>query len=415
MHATDLDTPTPVPAARPRLLFVDDDRLVRTAYLRQLQSRFDVVTAQHGEEALALAEAGPAFTAVFTDFQMPGIDGVQLLARLRTLAPDTVRVLFTGKADLHTMAAAVNEGEIFRVLLKPCATAQLWNCVDAVLAKHAAGLGLSRVASAATSTTQATEASVCAAAEPHTGPADTVAIVRALSALLARTNPPLAQRQQRLRAYVHHMGESLGLPEGDTAEQAALLSGLALLTLDAAAIDRLGSNQPDDADERARFAAAWAVSAEMLRVLPGLDDVAAMIEGAAHPSSAATAIDALTPTQRGAALLRTAWQLDVAIRRGDSLEDALHALRTQGRAPARLVLALADVQPQGRAWVVEEREVADLEVGMTLEQPVRAQGGLTLAPAGQVITPALLRALHGYLGHAGPSSRLAVRVPVAHA
>ena len=117
-------------SARPRVLFVDDDRLIRTAYYRQLKGRVDVATAECADEALAALVEGPPFAAVVTDLQMPGMDGLTLLARVRDLCPETVRVLFTGKADLRTAAQAVNDIEVFRILLKPCPPAQLWECIQ---------------------------------------------------------------------------------------------------------------------------------------------------------------------------------------------------------------------------------------------------------------------------------------------
>ena len=57
---------------------------------------------------------------VVSDLRMPGMDGVTLLYLIRQTAPETVRVLLTGKADLEAATSAVNEGNIFRFLHKPC-------------------------------------------------------------------------------------------------------------------------------------------------------------------------------------------------------------------------------------------------------------------------------------------------------
>jgi len=62
---------------------------------------------------------GP-FPVVVSDCRMPDIDGIQFLALVRKIAPDTVRMMLTGNHDLETAMEAINRGEIFRFLTKPC-------------------------------------------------------------------------------------------------------------------------------------------------------------------------------------------------------------------------------------------------------------------------------------------------------
>src|SRR5260221_2735282 len=52
--------------------------------------------------------------------QLPGMDGVKFLPGARQKAPDTVRIMLTGNADQQTAIAAVNQGQIFQFLNKPC-------------------------------------------------------------------------------------------------------------------------------------------------------------------------------------------------------------------------------------------------------------------------------------------------------
>lgn len=103
-----------------RVLFVDDDPLLLASLRRQFRRRLELDTAESGEEGLrAIRERGP-FAVVVTDYTMPEMNGVEFLRRVREIAPETVRVLLTGSADLNAAVRAVNEGNIFRFLLKPC-------------------------------------------------------------------------------------------------------------------------------------------------------------------------------------------------------------------------------------------------------------------------------------------------------
>src|SRR5207253_2334943 len=87
---------------------------------RQLRKKFDLVIAVGGEEGLAaVAERGP-FAVIVSDMCMPGLNGVQFLTRVREVAPDSVRMLLTGHADVPSTIGAINEGNIFRFLTKPC-------------------------------------------------------------------------------------------------------------------------------------------------------------------------------------------------------------------------------------------------------------------------------------------------------
>ena len=103
-----------------KVLFVDDDPNVLNAFKRRLRKQVDMVTATGGAEGLtALAEQGP-FSVVISDQQMPEMDGVAFLKKVATRSPDAVRMMLTGNADQETAAQAINDGNIFRFLTKPC-------------------------------------------------------------------------------------------------------------------------------------------------------------------------------------------------------------------------------------------------------------------------------------------------------
>ncbi len=102
-----------------RVLVVDDDGLIRQAVTRLLTGRgYHVVGAADGEEALRQADEH-AFDIAIVDYEMPGRDGLRVLSDLRTGQPGCIRVLMTGRAEFPVVVAAVNRGEILRVVQKP--------------------------------------------------------------------------------------------------------------------------------------------------------------------------------------------------------------------------------------------------------------------------------------------------------
>lgn len=103
-----------------RLLIVDDDANLLAAFQRNLRKQFSFDTALSGAEALQLLETKGPYAVVLADMNMPGMKGIELLERVRQRAPDTVRMMLTGNADQQTAVDAVNRGEVFRFLNKPC-------------------------------------------------------------------------------------------------------------------------------------------------------------------------------------------------------------------------------------------------------------------------------------------------------
>lgn len=108
-----------------KVLCVDDEPNVLEGIRRQLRGKFDLEVASSGLKALELLNKGQKFSVIVSDMRMPGMDGVELLKNFQKLAPLTVRIMLTGNADQDTASKAVNEGQIFRFINKPCAPGEL--------------------------------------------------------------------------------------------------------------------------------------------------------------------------------------------------------------------------------------------------------------------------------------------------
>jgi response regulator RpfG family c-di-GMP phosphodiesterase len=119
-----------------KILFVDDDPNLLASCERNFRRNFPLETAEGGEAALQkIASHGP-YAVVVSDRQMPGMDGIQLLSLVRERAPDTVRIMLTGNADLEGAIKVVNEGNIFRFLTKPCPPEILIKAVEDARAQY---------------------------------------------------------------------------------------------------------------------------------------------------------------------------------------------------------------------------------------------------------------------------------------
>lgn len=108
-----------------QILMVDDDVNVLRAFQRILRKApYRVLLAESAPQALEIF-AHEQIDIVVSDQYMRGMQGTHLLAHLREFFPGTVRILLTGQPQLQTAMEAINSGEIFRFLVKPCPAKEL--------------------------------------------------------------------------------------------------------------------------------------------------------------------------------------------------------------------------------------------------------------------------------------------------
>lgn len=102
-----------------RVLLVDDERLVLSS-LRRLLARagFEVQTCGSGAEALALLEKEP-IDLIVSDYKMPGMNGIEFLARVAPRWPGTLRCMLTAQADREVLEESIRNGVLHRTFRKP--------------------------------------------------------------------------------------------------------------------------------------------------------------------------------------------------------------------------------------------------------------------------------------------------------
>jgi diguanylate cyclase (GGDEF)-like protein len=115
---------------------VDDEVEVLRGLKLQLGRRYEVLTASSGTAALEQLAQDPRVEVIISDMRMPGLSGAEFLSQSRAFAPEAQRILLTGQTDLASAIAAINEGQIFRFLSKPCPPAELMSAIEAALERH---------------------------------------------------------------------------------------------------------------------------------------------------------------------------------------------------------------------------------------------------------------------------------------
>lgn len=121
------------------VLFVDDEPQVTSGFQRALRREpYTIVTASSGQAGLAVLASRPV-DVVVSDERMPGMKGSDFLTAVCRQYPETIRIMLTGQASLEAAIHAINDGEIYRFLTKPCNPLVLGHTIrQALQVKHLA-------------------------------------------------------------------------------------------------------------------------------------------------------------------------------------------------------------------------------------------------------------------------------------
>jgi response regulator RpfG family c-di-GMP phosphodiesterase len=103
------------------VLIVDDEENIGRALGRLMKSiGAKYVYMESGPAALdRIKSAASPFSLILSDQRMPGMEGAVFLEKAKAIAPDTIRFLITGYADMDAVTDAVNKGSIHRYIAKP--------------------------------------------------------------------------------------------------------------------------------------------------------------------------------------------------------------------------------------------------------------------------------------------------------
>lgn len=363
------------PNARLRVLCVDDDPNVTGLLIRLLGGAFDVATANSAPTALGQLKAGEPFAVVVSDFRMPGTDGITLLGQIRELSPDTVRILLTGNGELETAIGAVNRGQIFRFLEKPCTP-------DVLRAAVAAAADQYRLV---------TSERVLLEQTLHGS-------IRALVEVLALAQPQAFGRATRVRRHIAGLAERLGDRDRWPLEIAAMLSQVGCAALPQATVDRYLAGEPLGEDEQKIVATLPATAERVIAGIPRLEAVREILRfqdtqydgrGDDLPTTFGLSGDRIP---RGARMLKIALDFDLLENRGLPDVQALTTMRERvGWYDPALLLSFAELR--GAAMTgssLEQMRLAQVRVGMVFGADVRAENGLLLVARGQEVGVSLM-------------------------
>lgn len=170
------------------VLFVDDTRLT-LELIRGLLGGCDdflLLTAESAEEALEIIRQRE-IAVVVSDNVMPVMSGVEFLASLTTISPDTVKILMSAYADLSSALSAINRSEVYRYILKPWNDDELIATVQDGLKRYRLAMSMRR---------------------------DDEDVLRSLAQTIELKDPSTKGHCDRVAVYAQFIAEKLGLPRG---------------------------------------------------------------------------------------------------------------------------------------------------------------------------------------------------------
>ena len=379
---------------RLRILCVDDEAPILDGIARGLRREYEVVTATSAAEGLAVIAEQTPFAIVMSDLRMPGRDGISFLAEVHRIAPDTVRVLLTGQADLDGAIAAINDGHIFKFLTKPLPLPALTKALG--LAANQARL----ISSERVLLEQTLHGSL-----------------KALTDILALAQPTAFGRATRLKHHVGELAQRLGMADRWQVEIAALLSQIGAISLQPDLLEKLYYGRPVTREEAAQAARLPRIAEQLIAHIPRLEPIRDILTHVDTPFATPSASGPSATLPLGARLLAIAIDFDVLDAQGIAPELAIDTL--EGRAGRydpmvlRAFRELRGVESQDRH--VRELRLADVTVGMVFARDVLSVNGQLLIARGQEVTSSLRDRIENYWSSFAKTMTVSMITGGAHA
>lgn len=351
-------------ARKPRVLCVDDEPDLLEGLELHLRKKYRVKTATSGAAGLALLEEQGPFSIVLSDMRMPEMNGAAFLSQVRVASPDSVRLLLTGQTDMDSAISAINEGQIFRFLTKPCAPQHLIAAFEQAQAQHA-----------------------LITAERELLEKTLAGCIDALSDVLALTHPTAFGRATRIRVYAMELAEALALPHRWQVGVAAMFSQLGVVTLQPELVEKLFLGAALSPAEQQLADRVPEVAQRLVEKIPRLESVSQILQQQSLPFGDVSQREARS---QAACILRVATDFEALETRGASVEVAMATL--QGRhgvyAP-EVIEAFAKIKgssPEGAQQEVRELSLNELRPGMVFAEDVKTQTGTVFVARGYEIT-----------------------------
>jgi response regulator RpfG family c-di-GMP phosphodiesterase len=377
-----------------RVLFVDDEKNVLEGLQRRLRKEFDITTALGPGEGLDAVRNNGPFAVIVSDLRMPGMDGIRFLVQVRKIAPESVRMVLTGYADLDSAVEAVNEGHVFRFMTKPCDQETLTRVLRL-------GIDQYRLVTAEKELLQKT----------------LKGSIRMLTDVLSLVNPEAFGRASRIKRYARDIARQLELPDAWRVETAAMLSQIGCVVLTEEVMTKITKGLPLTEEEKQAYDMHPGIGAELLSRIPRMQEISRIIayqekgfDGRGVPTQDPRCGEDIPV---GARILKVVLDFDRLEGKGVPRANAFAALRKRSKSYDPSVLdameALLGMEARHRRM---ELKIRELRAGMVLDQDINTVEGQLVISRGQELSRILLSRLYAFATSKPIREPIRVFVPI---
>lgn len=364
---------------KPRILCLDDERNVLDALVRTLRTLYQVETATEGAKALEILKSQPSFAVVLSDLRMPHMSGIEFLTMARAVSPDTTRVLLTGYGDMEAAIAAINDGNIFRMLTKPCPT-------DVLVKALAASVEVNRLVTAEKVLLEQT----------------LQGSVKVLTEILSLANPAAFGRATRVQRTITELQDFFKIDDRWAAQVSAVFSQIGAVTLPSRTQQRIYHNEALTKEEQEMVERLPHLVENLLANIPRLESVREILRLQTKRfdgKDAAVTGSVGEQIPWGARALKLAVDMDVLESGRNSELSSLDVLRSRtGWYDPALLEAIAKTRGENTNETrLLELKFSQMRPGMIFAEDVLSSKGLLLIARGQAVTASLLERIQNSL------------------
>ena len=366
-----------------RVLIVDDDENLLATCRTTLRKQFTLETALGADEALDTIEHDEPYAVIVSDMRMPGMDGLQLLQAVQTRSPDSVRMMLTGNADLDTAIRAVNDGNVFRFITKPCPTADLVKVLESGIRQYRLVM-----------------------AERELLEQTLHGAIKVCTEILSSVDQRTYGRAMQIREHITPIAHAVGVDPVWQIEVAALLAEIGNATIPPVVLVRQRHGNTLSGAETDMLSRVPVRGHDLIASIPRLESVARTVlyarkgyDGSGIPNDDVAGEDIPKPAR----LLRIVSDFVGLEADGESKRRAIEILRSRsGSYDPGLLEAAAPFlcpAPGGDVATTTSLSIAfsDLRVGDLLRSNVETADGVLITQAGTILTSTLLERMRNFV------------------
>ena len=362
-----------------KIFLTDDDENVISGYKRNLRGKYEILSSNNPNEGLEIIKKDSSIAVVVSDFRMPEMDGVTYLQKIKNINPDIVRILLTGHADAKTSIDAVNKGNIFRLLTKPCSSEDLISTLDSALEQYKLIISerelLNKTLNGA---------------------------IKILIDILGAVNPVAFSRSSRLKNIAKKIAERMHVEPMWEVEMAAMLSQIGCVAIPQDILQKKYRDKPLSINENELYMSHPEVGRSLLSNIPRFEKIAKSISlqlKCFKESDEENHIVSEDEIPLLARILKVINDFDTYTEAGKQVTQAIKMMHADSwwYDPKVLYALEAEISNLGKGFILRSVYINEITPGMRLAENIVDKNGFNLLTKGTEISQVLLFKLKNFI------------------